>query len=103
LAWLCLAFLLTAALSQLKPCLPNWSTLVLPQIQGCGRQIGAPILRAHAILKLELFSFNVELGSKEVVKFLYPAVAQLLLDKEVLSRCLYGDGEAFIPNHGTLL
>ena len=58
LIWLCLAFLLIAALSQLKPCLPNWSTFVLPQIQGCGRQIGAPILRAQAILKLELFSFR---------------------------------------------
>ena len=39
LAWLCLAFLLIAALSQLKPCLPNWSTFVLPQIQGCGSML----------------------------------------------------------------
>ena len=58
LAWLCLAFLLIAALLQLKPCLPNRSTVVLPHIQGCGRQIGAPILRAQAILKLELLSFK---------------------------------------------
>ena len=58
LAWLCLAFLLIAALLQLKPCLPNRSTVVLPHIQGCGRQIGAPILSAQAILKLELLSFK---------------------------------------------
>ena len=57
-AWLCLAFLLTAALLQLRPCLPKRSTVVLPHMQGCGRQIGAPILSAQAILKLELLSLR---------------------------------------------
>ncbi len=63
LALLCLAFLPRAALSHLRPCLPNWSTFDLPQIQGCGRQIGAPSLSAQAILKQELFSLRARFST----------------------------------------
>ena len=63
LAWLCLAFLLIAALLQLKPCLPNQSTVVLPHIQGC-------------ILSLSDYNGKIQPNLKSKSKFSQPSVAK---------------------------
>ena len=51
--------------------------------------------RLTAEHKLELFCNNVAHGSDDaVIRYVYPDVAHLLLDKTVLQRCLFGAGFA---------